>query len=195
MTDWLLALIPGYGVWVIFTATLLSCLALPVPSSLVMLAGGGFAAGGDLALGQAVAAAWVGAVGGDQLGYAIGRRGGSAAVERLARHGSRREMVERALDFVRRWGGAGVFFSRWLVSPLGPYVNFVAGGAGLGWTRFTFYGASGEAVWVGLYVGIGYAFSSQIGAVADILGNLSGFLAALAVTFVAGIWLMKADQR
>ena len=38
MTDWLLALVPTYGLWLIGFTTLASCLALPIPASIIMLA-------------------------------------------------------------------------------------------------------------------------------------------------------------
>jgi len=84
-----------------------------------------------------------------------------------------------------------VFFSRWLVSPLGPYVNFLSGGTRVNWLTFTLWDIAGEAVWVGLYVGLGFAFSDQLEAVGQILGNLSGALAAGLVTFALGWMLFK----
>ena len=62
MTDWFLALVPDYGLWLVALTTFLSCLALPVPSSMLMLAAGGFAAAGDLTLTGAARAALAGAI-------------------------------------------------------------------------------------------------------------------------------------
>ena len=62
MTDWLLALVPQYGLWLLFFVTLFSCLALPLPASIMMLTAGGFAAAGDFLLWQAVLAALAGAL-------------------------------------------------------------------------------------------------------------------------------------
>ena len=50
MTDWLLALVPQYGLWLLAATTFFSCLALPFPASIMMLTAGGFVAAGDLAL-------------------------------------------------------------------------------------------------------------------------------------------------
>ena len=68
MTEVILALAADYGVPLLFCVTFLSCLALPVPSSLLMLASGGFAAAGDLSLPAVAAAAFCGAVIGDNTG-------------------------------------------------------------------------------------------------------------------------------
>ena len=97
-----------------------------------------------------------------------------------------------------RWGGMAVFLSRWLFSPLGPYMNFVTGAAGMAWPRFALWGAAGEAVWVGLYVGLGYSLATRIEALGAILGNLSGVLAAGAVTVGLGLWLrtvLRTEDR
>jgi membrane-associated protein len=48
MTDTLFALVPTYGPYLILACVFLSCLAVPLPSSLLVLASGGFAASGDL---------------------------------------------------------------------------------------------------------------------------------------------------
>ena len=77
VTDWLLALVPAYGLWLLASVTCLARLTLPVPCSILMLTAGGFVASGDLVLWQVLAAALSGAVLGDQIGYRIGLYGGA----------------------------------------------------------------------------------------------------------------------
>ncbi|MEE4117545.1 MAG: VTT domain-containing protein [Paracoccaceae bacterium] len=191
MTETLLALVPVYGLGLVAVATFLSCLALPVPSSLVMLAAGGFAAAGDLVLWQVAGAALVGAVAGDQVGYRLGRVGGRLFAGRSLSP-ARARLMGQAADYLRTRGATAVFLSRWLFSPLGPYVNFAGGAAGLPLGAFTRAGVAGEAVWVALYVGLGAVFADDLLALADILGNASGLLAALAVTVALIFWLRAA---
>jgi membrane protein DedA with SNARE-associated domain len=191
MTETILALVPAYGLALIAGATFLSCLALPIPASLVMLSAGGFAAAGDLVLWQAGAAALAGAVAGDQIGYQAGRWGGRLfAGRRLSPQ--RAALMGKATAYLRDKGAAAVFFSRWLVSPLGPYVNIAGGAARLDWGRFTRAGVAGEAVWVAIYVGLGALFADDILALADLMGSASGLLAALAVAGALALWLRAA---
>ncbi|MGI3186435.1 DedA family protein [Nioella aestuarii] len=192
MTDTIFALVTAWGALVIFASSFLSCLALPIPTSLMMLSGGAFVAAGDLALWQVMAGAWGGAVLGDQTGYLIGRHGGAPLVDRIARSPARRAVLDRARKLVDRKGGLGVFFSTWLFAPLGPWANFIAGTAGLSWLRFTIWDVLGETIWVTAYVGLGYGFASQIEAVSDILGNAVGLLAALAVVVAMALWIRGA---
>lgn len=194
MSEIVLAFAADYGVPLLFVVTFLSCLALPVPSSLLMLASGGFAAAGDLSLPAVMIAAFCGAVLGDNLGYFLAYRMGDALERWLATRPRRAAMKAKAAAYMDDWGGISVFFSRWLVSPLGPYVNYASGLARFDWPRFALWGAAGEAVWVGTYVGLGYAFADNIAAISDLLGNLSGFLAALILALGLMLWLIRASK-
>lgn len=198
MTNTFFELVSTYGALVIFASTFLSCLFLPIPSSLIMLAGGAFVAYGELSLVQVTGAAYVGAILGDQVGYRIGRAGGALAIARLSKHPVRARLISRAQDVLDRHGGTAVFFSTWAVAQLGPWVNVIAGAAKLDPLRFTLWDAAGEMIWVTIYVGAGYLFASQIEAAIEIIGSASGFLAAGAVTVVLGIWLrilVKSEKR
>ncbi|EXL07903.1 DedA family protein [Aquamicrobium defluvii] len=195
MSEIAFGLVSAYGVVIILIATYLSCLAVPVPTSFVMLAGGAFAASGDLALVSVVLAALAGAVMGDQSGFHIGRFGGVALATRLESKPQRAAVFGRARRFVDRWGVVGVFFSTWLISPLGPYVNLLAGATGMGWFKFTFWDTLGEAIWVAIYVGLGYGFASHIGQLAELLSNSVAFLTAGAITVLISLLLVRRLAR
>jgi membrane protein DedA with SNARE-associated domain len=96
---------------------------------------------------------------------------------------------------VERWGGLGVFFSTWLVAPLGPWVNLAAGATGMGAVRFTVWDAIGDAIWVAIYVGLGYAFATNIDALSAILGNAAAAITALAVAGGLGLLLVRAARK
>lgn len=190
MTETFLSIVATYGVFAVAVSSFLSCLLVPIPTALVMLAGGAFAAAEDLVLVQVLAFAWLGAVLGDQTGFHIGRRFGPLALERLARKPKSKAAMARARTMVDKYGGLSVFFSTWAVAPLGPYVNIAAGAGGLSRWRFTLWDAAGEAIWVAFYVLMGFAFASEITSLSDILGNASGFVAAGVLTLILGIVLV-----
>ncbi len=188
MTDWLLALVPQCGAWLLAGCTFLSCLALPLPASMLMLAAGGFVAAGDLAFFSVGFAALTGAVTGDQVGYFAGRWGGASLTMRL---GARAVPLAKATEILARRGGIAVYLTRWLLSALGPYVNVAAGAALMPWAKFTVWGVAGEASWVGLYVGLGYGFTGNLEAASAMALELLGFISAVAVAVGLGWWLMS----
>jgi membrane-associated protein len=187
MTDWLLGLVPQYGAWLLAVCTFCSCLALPIPASVLMLTAGGFASAGDLSLTSAAGAALAGAVGGDQTGYFGGRWGGAKLIERL---GPRAAPIDKAREMLARRGGLAIFFTRWLLSALGPYVNLAAGAARQPWAAFTAWGVAGELVWVSLYTGLGYYFTGNLEAASAMAVDILGMLAAGAVALGLGWWLV-----
>lgn len=192
MTDWLLGLVPQHGLWLLAVTTFLSCLALPIPASVLMLAAGGFAAAGDLALWQAFLAAAAGAVAGDQFGYWAGRGLGARLLGRLKVDPGRDKLLARADALMDRRGVMAVYLSRWLVSPLGPYVNLIAGSTRYGWPRFTAAGVAGEATWAGLYVGAGFAFGGNIAAASEMIGSLLGMIGGAGAVVALGYWLFQS---
>ena len=192
MTDWLLGLVPQYGLWLLAATTFFSCLALPFPASILMLTAGGFAAAGDLVLWQAFAAAAAGGIAGDQLGYWAGRRFGAAFLARLRKDPARDKLLAKADAMMDRRGVMAVFLSRWLVSPLGPYVNLIAGSTRYGWPRFTAAGVAGEAVWAGLYVGAGYGFAGNVEAASQAIGSALGMIGGAGAVVALGYWLFSS---
>jgi membrane protein DedA with SNARE-associated domain len=192
LSNWLLALVPTYGPWLMAAATYLSCLALPVPVSILMLSAGGFVASGDLVGWQIVGSALGGAVAGDQTGYFLGRFGGKAWMERLGRDPKSGKLVKRAAEQMDRRGSLGIFLTRWLFTVVGPYANFAAGAGGFSWAKFSVWGGLGEAIWVGMYIALGYGFAGNIQAASDMAGSMLGILAGVAAMLGFGTWLVMA---
>lgn len=191
MTETFLALVAAWGAYAVALSAYLSCLLVPIPTALVMLAGGAFAAAGDLSLSSVLFAAWLAAVLGDQTGYQIGRLAGPALERVAARRPKADAAYAKARKLVAEKGGYAVFFSTWALAPLGPYVNFAAGAGGLGMARFTLWDALGEAIWVGFYVMMGYTFSTGITELATVLSNASGFVVAAAGVVLFGLLLLR----
>ncbi len=194
MTELILTLVADYGVWIVFFVTFASCLAVPVPSSLLMLTAGGFASAGDLSLPSVFAAAFIGAILGDNAGYWIARGLGNRLNDWLARNKNRAAMRDKSTAYMAKWGGSSVFFSCWLVAPLGPYVNYVSGMTRFSWLKFALWGMAGEVVWVGLYVGLGYVFADSLTTISSVLSNASGLVTAIAIAIGLAIWLWRASK-
>lgn len=191
MSETLLALVPTYGFWLLAVCTFCSCLALPIPASIMMMAAGGFAAAGDLSLSASGLAALGGAVAGDQLGYLAGRKGGAGLTARL---GSRAAPLAKATELLSRRGGIAVFLSRWLVSALGPYINLAAGAARMRWLDFTLPAVAGELVWCSIYLGLGWGFARDIEDIGEALGNLAFAASAGVVAVLLGRALLRRGR-
>jgi len=195
MTEYLLELVPTYGLWLLAVVTFLACLALPVPCSILMLTAGGFVATGDLVLWQVMGAALAGAIAGDQVGYRIGLVGGNGLLTRMSAHPKRGALINRAIDQMDRRGALGIFLTRWLFAPVGPWANFAAGATAFHYARFTLWAIAGELVWVSLYVLLGYGFAGNIEAASEMAGSALGILAGVAAMLGFGYWLYLVSRQ
>ena len=194
ITDQLLAALSLYGLPVLFGVLVISCAGVPFPVSLMLVAAGSFVEQGEMKLWPVLVVASVGAVVGDQIGYALGRKGGRHAALWLTRWTGDESHIQKAEAFTKRWGAAGIFFSRWLVTPLGPWLNFTSGIAAYPWTRFLLWDVIGEILWVVIYVMLGKFFSGRVEALIEILGNLGWVIVGLIVALILG-WKLRQYLR
>ncbi|MDH7639374.1 DedA family protein [Sphingomonas oryzagri] len=187
----LIGLLTRYGLPALFLIIAVTSAGAPFPDSLLLIAVGSFVAQGDLDYWPVVATATAGAVAGDQIGYALGRWGGRPLAAKFAGG----ERIEKAEAFSRKWGGPGIFLSRWLVGPLGPWINITSGLTVFSWPRFLILDIAGELLWVLIYVTLGRQFSDKVEAIADLLGNLTWVILGLIVTAALGWKLVTRDPE
>src|SRR5439155_21379184 len=156
------------------------------PIAVILIAAGSFVAQGELKLWQVLTFGTAGSVVGDQIGYALGRWGGRDFADRMARRVGGAEMLRRAEVFTERWGAAAIFFTRWLVTPLGPWLNLTSGITVYSWPRFFLWDVVGEALWVVLYVMLGKFFSDRVQELGDLLGNLTWAVVGIVIAMILG---------
>lgn len=193
MNEQLLEFLLLYGVLALAPVLIAAAIGLPLPASLLLLAAGAFSGGGQLDLLPLLVCGIVSTAAGNAIGYWIGRRGGE---ETIARWGARLRIdeatVARAERFFARWGSLAVLLSRFPISPLSPVVNLVAGTGHYPFRVFAFYNLLGVAIWVGFYMGLGYAFSASWDVLADTLGNATLALTLLVVIVALVVLLVRA---
>jgi membrane-associated protein len=140
-------------------------------------------------------AAVVVAVGGNQIGYFIGRGTGSSLVGRRGARVLTTERLDRARDFLDRHGWWSVVLARWIpwVRTLAP---LIAGAARMDARRFLAGTAVGAVIWVPALVLAGYygagLFRSipWVGTAATVV-SIVFFLAGT----VYGIWRYRQEMH
>jgi putative intracellular protease/amidase len=105
------------------------------------------------------------------------------------------EVSRRAAQELHRRAGMTVYFSRWLFSALGPWVNFAAGATRIGWRRFSLASLLGETTWVALYIGLGIVFGARLKETGATAGSVIGALAAGLVAVLLGRALWQRRRR
>lgn len=190
-----MALVEDFGGPALFVILAVNCLGVPFPTSLIMLAIGALAAQDQWPLTTFLGWGILGAVAGDQLGYLLGRLGFGLIAAQSTKYAWLSSVLRSAESFEGRWGDLGIFLSRWLFSPLGPYVNLFAGMTAYSWVRFTMWDIAGESVWVGIYMGLGVAFSRSVQNLADLLGDLTWMVVFGAITVILAVSIWSQRTR
>ena len=191
MTEAILALVPEYGVFLLFGVVFLACLAIPLPASVLVLAAGSFAAAGDLSLPSVFLAAMLAYVLGDQLAFALARKLGPSVLNVFERSEHTAPVLEQSKSLLSKHGALAVLISHTLLSPTCPYVSYLSGAGGLAWRRFTLAAVPGAVIWTAVYVALGYSFAAQLEQVANILSSVLGLVVAGAAALASVIVLKR----
>lgn len=166
-------------------------LDLVVPGEAGMVVAGAAAARADVPLPSMIAAAAAGAILGDSVGYAIGRRWGLALVRRWEPVRRRLEpRVERAQEYFADHGGLAVFLGRF-VGVVRGVVPVVAGTARMPYRRFLPWNIAASLVWTGAVVSAGYLIGRNV----ESLVSRASLVVAGVVVVGVGTWWVVARRR
>ncbi len=125
------------------------------PGETAVVVGGVLASQGKFPLWIVLVLAVAGAVLGDSVGYWVGRRYGDWLIDHLPRRLVKRENVDRAVDFIGRKGGVGVFIGRF-TTVLRVLIPGAAGLSKMHYRKFLIYNGLGGLAWGVLYGTLGY---------------------------------------
>lgn len=163
-------------------------LDLVVPGEVGMVFSGAAADRNGTPLVLVIVFASVGAVAGDCVGFAVGRRFGVGIVHRWS--WSRRRIgpaLERAHVYYAERGGWSVFGGRF-VGMLRAVVPLVAGSARMPWPRFLLWDVPAAVLWVIATTTAGYLLGSSIAGLVDRLGL---GVSLVVLTVLAGVLLVR----
>lgn len=192
MTDTVLEWLAIYGLPVYFGTMVITAVGVPFPVMVMLVIAGAFVDEGRLELWHVLAVGTVGSVIGDNVGYAIGKYGNRKWIDRLTEKLG--DKAAKADEFTRKWGAMSIFLSRWLITPLSPWLNITSGLAGYSWPKFLLWTTLGKFLWVLIYVLLGMLFSDHVQEIADFAGDLTWLIIGLAAAAILG-WLMFKSVR
>jgi membrane protein DedA with SNARE-associated domain len=185
-------LLHEYGPALIFAVLALECAGVILPGETVLITAALYASHGHISIFLVVGLASAGAILGNIIGYAIGRRLGETV---LVRHGKRIGLTARRLALGRylfaRHGGKMVFFSRF-GAVLRSFAGLLAGANLMAWRPFLIWTVAGGIVWPSL---IGFGVFLLGNAAKNLSGPASvAFGVTAAVAIVTGLILAKRNE-
>jgi len=179
--------IPGnVGYSLVFALIAVETMGIPVPGETALIAAALLAHDGEMDIVPLIALAAAAAIIGDNVGFAIGRKGGRKLFEMPGPfHHHRLAALELGEPFFKRHGPKAVFLGRW-VAGLRIASAWLAGMNKMDWPRFLFWNALGGICWatsigLGVYF-VGHAFEKVLGVGGIVAaGVVSGALVGLFV--------------
>ncbi len=168
-------------------------IGIPLPGETMLITAAVFAAEGNLSIVGVIAAAALGAVVGNFIGFGVGWFGGYPLLRRFGKYVRLNEPQVKVGRYIfMRYGTKVVFFGRF-VSILRTYLAFLAGANRMAWPRFLAAITAGAIVWATVY-GVGaYALGSQISHLSLPVEIAFGVLAVLAI--IAGVIVIRRQGK
>lgn len=185
----LLGVVSRFGYLGVTGIVFIESFGVPAPGETSIIAGSVLAGSGRLNIFVVAVAAFLAAVGGDSIGYAIGRTGGRRLLVRFGRYvGLNERRLTRVEKFMAKRGPIMVVVARF-VEGLRQLNGVVAGVTQMPFAKFLVYNAIGAALWVGLWSSAGYFAGNHLDAIEGVIHRYSNVALAVAAVLVAAyIW-------
>jgi membrane protein DedA with SNARE-associated domain len=170
----LVRLIQVHGPWIISVVVALESAGMLLPGETILIAAALLAAAtNQIDIAVVVAAAAAGAIVGDGIGYAVGRRFGRPLLRKYGRYirlDENRLLIGRYLFF--RYGNAVVFFGRF-IAVLRMFAALLAGANSMPAGRFFFFNVTGGICWACLFGFGAYVVGAEIYKISKTLSLVS----------------------
>lgn len=184
-----------YGYVAVGGFILVEDFGIPLPGETILIAAAVYAGSGRLSVLAVGLVALIAAIVGDNVGYAIGYFGGRALVLRFGKYVHlTSERLDKAERFFDRYGGAVVAGARF-VEGLRQANGIVAGTIRMHWLKFLAFNALGAALWVTVWVSIGYLAGSHITVIYDTITRYALYVLIALVVLVAALIVRAVVRR
>ena len=132
---------------------------------------------------------------GDNLGFAIGYRGGRPLLDRY-RHIFRipTSTIQRGERLFDEYGAVTIFFARFIFG-LRVIAGPLAGVLRMEWKRFALFNFLGALLWVSVISAVGYKFGKHWDQLIDYIKDLKIVVAIAAAVAIFCLWLWHRAKR
>jgi undecaprenyl-diphosphatase len=161
-----------------------------IPGETAVVIGGVTAYNGHTQLWAVLLVAILGAVIGDGIGYAVGKRWGDTLLARLPKRLIKPASVRQSKELIRRLGGKAVFAGRFAAA-LRALVPGLCGVSEMPYRTFAVWNLLGGAFWATAFVLLGYFAGAGWHTVEHYASVASWLILAAGVLGVVGLVLLK----
>ncbi len=163
-----------------------------IPGETAAIIGGVIATRGHVQLWLIALTVVAAAIIGDSVGYEVGRHLGPRFLK-LKIFNKRRARLDDAQDFLRRRGGAAIFFGRF-VAFFRAVMPALAGTSHMRYPKFLAFNAAGGLIWGVGFTLLGYLAGNSYQQVAKTAGRTTALIALGVIILVVIIWQIRKHR-
>lgn len=161
-TELLIQYFRQYNILFLSILMILQGIGIPLSMSMIVIACGAFAYVGEFNIVTILLEVWFFAWLGDCAGYFLWKIIGYRLLYKFPKLNRYfKPKLLKARNYLNKHGKSAVFLTRFLISPMGPFVNASAGIVNYSIIAFSIFALFGELFWTGIYIGLGYWFGDS----------------------------------
>ena len=183
-----------YGYWAVFFGVMLENAGLPVPGETILLVAGYFCSTGVFRLPLVMLIATVGAVTGDNIGFAIGHHYGRGFLLRVGRFVFLTpKRLERMENYFQSHGNKTILVARFITG-LRVFAALLAGASKMPWRVFVVYNVAGAVLWSIVITSLGYLFGASLPLLVKWVGRSGTILLIVAIVIAVVVWRVRRHR-
>ena len=186
----------AYGYWAVFFGVMLENAGLPVPGETILLVAGYFASTGVFRVPLVMLVAAMGAVVGDNIGFAIGHHYGRGFLLRIGRFFF---LTPKRLEYMENYfeshGNKTILVARFITG-LRVFAALLAGASHkMPWRVFLLYNMAGAVLWSFVITLLGYLFGQSLPLLVKWVGRTGTVLLIVAIVLGLIAWRVQRHRK
>lgn len=196
LIDFFIDCFRNYNIYFLGILIVLKFTGIPTGSSILVIAAGAFARAGEFNIISLLIEIWFFSCIGDFIGYFLWKFIGDIILSNFLKIRKYFEpRIQKSEEYLNKYGKPVIFYSRFLLSAIAPFVNAACGISRYKFSAFSIYAILGNFLWTIIYLGLGYYFSDYWVVLIPLVTSGGEFLTFITIIIVIIYWILKRVKR
>lgn len=192
LTNLLIICFKNYNIWFLSILIISGCVGIPTGACLIVIASGAFAYAGQFNIVILLLEIWIFSCLGDNVAYIIWQIVGNKFLNKSLKIKTYlTPKIVNAQNYLDKYGKGTVFFTRFLISGMGPFVNAAAGITKYKPLTFNLFVVLGDLLWSCMYFGLGYWFGDSWETIVPMVTQIGEILTYITILTIAIYFFIK----